>query len=318
MFKDKTIVVTGGLGLVGSNLVRRLLYHEPKKIIVLDDKSVGTLSNLFSNCWDDRVDYYYVDVSNLFSLQNIFKRKPDIVFHLSAHMANEHSILHPYKDLCTNGIGTLNMLSVSKGCEKFIYASADCSIRGNPDKVDGHLYHDTPYQIHKMLGETYCNYFNKEYNVPICKLRFSNVYGEGEELRNGDFLQVIPRFIKRGLERQPLYICGDGSQTRSFIYVQDLVDGIIECSKITDNNVTQTIGGHTTNLMDLSRIICEETGNLMGDNPNVKFIKDRSWDSHKHRSVDLEKQIYKPKTDLHTGIKNTTNWIRDYLGVEYE
>ena len=135
-----------------------------------------------------------------------FKAKPDIVYHLAAHFANQNSVDNPETDLMVNGMGTLKVLEHAhmSNVERFVYASSGCGIYGADSKMpfeehDVSLKLHTPYQVTKMLGELYTNYFYNLYELPIVNARFFNSYGPGEV--PGKYRNVIPNFLLLGDEQ---------------------------------------------------------------------------------------------------------------------
>ena len=166
-YKDKIVVITGGAGAIGSNLTKKLIELEAF-VIVVDDLSSGYEWNLP----EDAKNLLFIkgDIADDIILKRIFNEKPDLLFHLAAFFANQNSVDYPEKDLKTNGFGTLKLLeySVIYGkLQRFVYASSGCSIYPSnaemPYKEElTNMYMTTPYQITKMLGELYCNYFFKK------------------------------------------------------------------------------------------------------------------------------------------------------------
>ena len=204
-YAGKRILVTGGAGCIGSNLVQALIKANVEKVIVLDDFSSSPRWNL-----PNHPEIFIVNGSILIeeNLKRAFSERPHYVFHLAAHFANQNSVDHPETDLMVNGLGTLKVLQYSHlaGVEKFVFASSGCSVYGSQaplplreDFVSLHL--DTPYQIHKLLGELYCNYFHNYYGLPIAIARYFNVYGPGEV--PGKYRNVIPNFIENLAEYLP-------------------------------------------------------------------------------------------------------------------
>ena len=214
-YTGKRILVTGGAGCIGSNLVKTLLKAEPEKIIVIDDLSASYEWNLLK---DPKVFFVHGSILDDEKMKRAFSFKPHYVFHLAAHFANQNSVDHPETDLLVNGLGTLKTLQYSQlvGCvERFVFASSGCSVYGSQaplplreDFVSLHL--DTPYQIHKLLGELYCNYFHNYYGLPVAIARYFNVYGPGEV--PGKYRNVIPNFIWWAIHGQPLPITGTGEE----------------------------------------------------------------------------------------------------------
>jgi len=308
---DETCVVTGGAGAIGSRLVRRLLREGARSVIVIDNLSSGYLWLLPR---DGRVQCLEADVANLCELD--LSVSAPVVFHLAAFFANQNSIEHPFQDLHTNGRGTLAALLWARQnrAKKFVYASAGCSIAGHgltePIREDMpvSLHLDTPYQITKALGEFYCNYFHE--HVPTVRCRFFNSYGPGE--LPGRYRNVIPNFIWWALHDEPLVITGSGQETRDFIFVEDLVDGLMRAAQ-TPEAVGQAFNlgtGTETCIADLARLVIEATGSRS----QIEFAPRRPWDRSTHRQADIAHARavlgFRPAVSLREGLARAVEWFR--------
>jgi nucleoside-diphosphate-sugar epimerase len=305
-------VVTGGAGAIGSRLVRRLLEGGAEHVAVVD--------NLSSGCeWllppDSRVRFTRGDVCDLFDL-GVEADRP-LVFHLAAFFANQNSVDHPREDLHTNGLGTLTALmwAAARDARRFVYASAGCSIAGHgidePIREDMpvSLALDTPYQITKTLGEFYCNYF--EARVPTVRCRFFNSYGPGEI--PGPYRTVIPNFIWRALHGEPLVITGTGEETRDFIFVEDLVTGLLAGAETPGarGDAFNLGTGIQTRVIDLADMIvkaCHSTS-------PIQFAPRRPWDRSIHREADIGRARtglgFAPAVSVREGIERTIDWFRE-------
>ena len=314
-YKGKRILVTGGAGAIGSNLVRKLCECEASLVLVLDDLSSGQRWNLphASNLM-----FVEGNVQDEVKLKRVFFEEPQYVFHLAAFFANQNSIDHPESDLMTNGLGTLRVLEYSKltKVERFVYASSGCSIYGSSAPLPLReefmsLNLSTPYQITKMLGELYCNFYFNHYNVPVVKTRFFNSYGPGEV--PGQYRNVIPNFIYWGLQGKPLPMTGTGEETRDFTYVEDIAEGVMRAGYF-EKAIGQEMNlasGAETRILDLANMINELTGNKAGIAPSQR----RKWDTKSRllASIDRAKDMlgYEPKTQFKDGLANTINWFRE-------
>jgi UDP-glucose 4-epimerase len=228
-YKNKVVLVTGGAGSIGSNLVRSLAELEPNLIIVLDDLSAGFEHNIASAA---NVLFVKGSVTDEVVLKRVFKEKPDIVFHLAAFFANQNSVDFPQNDLLINGLGSLLVLQYAQmqQSSRLVYASSGCSIYGShaplPLKEDFmSMYLSSPYQITKTLGELYANFFFKHYDLPVVKARLFNSFGPGET--PGQYRNVIPNFIFWALKGEPLPITASPNATRDFTFVDDIVDALL-------------------------------------------------------------------------------------------
>lgn len=314
-YKGKTILITGGAGAIGSNLTRAIAGLAAKLVIVLDDLSAAYRWNIPSL---PNVLFVQGSVADDVSLKRVFALGPSIVFHLAAFFANQNSVDYPQKDLMTNGLGTLLMLQYSQMCrvERFIYASSGCSIYGSqaplPLKEEFISMHLTsPYQITKMLGELYGNFFHHHYDLPVVKTRFFNSYGPGEV--PGQYRNVIPNFIYRALLGLPLPFTGQGGETRDFTYVLDIVDALLRAGYIeraigTEMNIAS---GVETNIFKMAGNINELTGNKAG----IVRAQPRKWDTKKRllASIDRAREVlgYEPKMSFDEGLGVTIQWFKD-------
>jgi UDP-glucose 4-epimerase len=305
------VLVTGGAGAIGSRLVSRLLERGASHVSVIDDLSSG-YRWLLPN--DPRVTLHVHDVADIGTLPLALERP--IVFHLAAFFANQNSVDHPQADLHTNGRGTLAALmwSAAQHARVVVYASAGCSIAGHgidaPIREDMpvSLHLDTPYQITKALGEFYCNYFLPQ--VPSVRCRFFNSFGPGEV--PGTYRNVIPNFIWNAMHDEPLVITGTGDETRDFIFVQDMVDGLIRCA-LTPAAYGEAINigtGSETRVRDLAELIITETGSRS----RIEYAPRRSWDHSVRRQADISKarQVLglQPALSVRDGIRETVAWFR--------
>ena len=313
-YSGKRILVTGGAGCIGSNLVRTLLKAEPEKIIVIDNLSSGYTWLLPKS---ETICFIYGSILDEEKMKRVFNYKPHYVFHLAAHFANQNSVDHPETDLLVNALGTLKTLEYANlvDVERFIFASSGCSVYGSqaplPLKEDFvSLRLDTPYQINKLVGELYCNYFHDYYGLPVAIARYFNVYGPGEV--PGKYRNVIPNFMWWAMNGQPLPITGTGEETRDFTFVDDIIDGTLRMGIVKEavGEAINLASETETRIIDLANMINEITGNKAG----VVFKSRRDWDKAVRRRASIEKARrilgYEPKTDIRTGLKKVYEWFK--------
>jgi len=307
----KTCVVTGGSGAIGARLTRRLLESGAEVVHVIDDLSSGYRWLLPD---DPRVNFINRDIVGFFDED--FDVPGAYVFHLAAFFANQNSVDHPVDDLKTNGTGTLKVLkwAAENKAQRVVYASAGCSIAGHgidapiTEDMPVSLYLDTPYQITKALGEFYCNYYLDQVSTVRC--RFFNSYGPGEV--PGRYRNVIPNFIWKAMHDRPLTITGTGEETRDFIYVDDLIEGLMRCAVI-DKAHGEAINlgtGRQTKIIDLAKlIIC-----LTDSNSEIHFASRRPWDNSKTRQANIDKAqeilSLQPNVRIEEGLRETVKWFR--------
>jgi nucleoside-diphosphate-sugar epimerase len=314
-YKGKNILITGGAGCIGSNLTKALIEAEAAKIVVLDDLSAADRWNIPTA---PNVVFIRGSVLNEHVLKRAFSEKLDFVFHLAAHFANQNSVDNPETDLMVNGLGTLKVLECSHltRVAKFVFASSGCSVYGSQaplplkeDFVSLHL--DTPYQITKLLGELYCNFFYNYYGLPVVIARYFNVYGPGEI--PGRYRNVIPNFIWWALHKKPLPITGTGEETRDFTFVGDIVDSTLRLGVVPKavGDAFNLASETETKVIDIANMVNEITGNHNG----VKFVARRDWDKITRRRASIEKARkvlgYEPKIEIKEGIKKAFDWIKE-------
>jgi UDP-glucose 4-epimerase len=312
-YKGKNVLITGGAGCIGSNLTKALISAEANKIIVFDDLSAAEKWNIPI---DPSVLFVEGSIVDDEVLKRVFSMKLDYVFHLAAHFANQNSVDNPETDLEINGLGILKVLEYAhlSKVSKFVFASSGCSVYGSQaplplkeDFVSLHL--DTPYQITKLLGELYCNFFYNYYGLPVAIARYFNVYGPGEI--PGAYRNVIPNFTWWALQKKPLPITGTGDETRDFTFVDDIVDGTLRSGVVPEavgeafNLASET----ETKIMDIANMINELTGNPGG----IRLTQRRDWDQITRRRASIEKARkilgYAPKVKIKDGIQKVHGWI---------
>lgn len=313
-YQDKTVLVTGGAGAIGSNLTRALA-ELGAQVIVLDDLSSSERWNVPSL---PNVLFVEGTILDEVLLKRVFFERPQIVFHLAAFFANQNSVDHPERDLMVNGLGTLRLLqyAVLSGVERFIYASSGCSIYGSESPLPLReefmsMHLSTPYQITKMLGELYCNFFYNHYGLKVVKPRFFNSYGPGEV--PGQYRNVIPNFIYWAMKGLPLPITGTGEETRDFTYVGDIVDGLLRAGYF-ESAIGQEFNlasGKETSIIELAHMVNELTGNTAG----IRFVQRRKWDTKSRLLASIDRACklisYEPKTPFEGGLKNTIRWFQE-------
>lgn len=327
--ENKKILVVGGAGFVGSNLVKKLLTHNPQKVIVVDNLLSAEEENLPT---DSRIQFVHSSINDdevLASLPNDL----DYVFHLATFHGNQSSIADPLKDHENNTLTSLklfNRIKDIKSIKKVVYSSAGCVVAektfdgatATTEDTTPSLYLDSPYQISKIIGEYYGNYYFKRYGMPFVKARFQNVYGPGEVLGAGEWRgtintiwrNVIPTFIYQALHEKALTVENGGIASRDFVYVEDLADGLICCAlKGVEGDVYNLASGVETTIKDLAFAI-----NQISHNPTpVELKPKRDWDNSGQRFADIsksEREIgFRAQTTLEKGLQQTIKWTQQNL-----
>lgn len=317
-YLGRTVLVTGGAGAIGSNLIIALssLVGRNGKILVLDNLSsiknkapwnVTPLANIM---------FIQGDVRSDVDLKRVFKEEPRIVFHLAAFFANQNSVDYPETSAEVDILGQVKLLEYSRiaRVDKFVYASSGCAIYGSypelplkEDFISMHL--TTPYQVNKMAGEMYCNFYNHHYGLPIVNCRFFNSYGPGEV--PGQYRNVIPNFIYWAMQGKPLPITGTGEETRDFTYVLDLVQGLVKagCEGGAVGENFNLASGREIRIKDLAELVNDTIGNRAG----ISFTRRRKWDTKPRLLASIEKARnligYAPEVSFEEGFRVTVAWF---------
>lgn len=312
-YENKVVLITGGAGCVGSNLSRKISGLNAKKVIILDNLSSAYEWNIPKA---RNVSFVKGDILDDEMLKRVFKEKPDYVFHLAAHFANQNSVDNPETDLMINGIGTLKVLQYAhlSNVKRLVYSSSGCGVYGLDSKMpfeehDISISLHTPYQVTKLLGELYTNYFHNLYDLPIANARFFNVFGPGEV--PGRYRNVIPNFFYWAMNKRILPITGDGSETRDWTYVDDIINGLLAMG-IKEEAVGEAINlgsGKEQKVIDMANMINKITGNESG----IVYMERRDWDV-KNRllsSIEKAKRLldYKPQMKFEAGLKKVHGWF---------
>ncbi|MCL0069509.1 NAD-dependent epimerase/dehydratase family protein [Dehalococcoidia bacterium] len=312
-YKGKNILITGGAGCIGSNLTKALIKAEAAKIIVLDDLSAAEKWNIPTA---PNVVFIEGSVLNEEVLKRVFSTKLDFVFHLAAHFANQNSVDNPETDLMVNGLGTLKVLQYAHlvNVKRLVYSSSGCGVYGLDSKMpfeehDISISLHTPYQVTKLLGELYTNYFHNLYGLPIVNARFFNVFGPGEI--PGRYRNVIPNFFWWAMNGQPLPITGDGTETRDWTYVDDIVNGLLAMG-LREEAVGEAINlgsGTERRVIDMANMVNEITGNKSG----ITYTERRDWDAKTKllSSIEKAKRLldYNPQTQFEAGLRKVHEWF---------
>ena len=308
----KRVLVTGGAGSIGSNLVALLVEHD------YDVTIIDNLSSAHRNVVPPSVRFVRGSIEDDRALAEAFETRPEWVFHLAALFANQNSVEHPERDLSVNGAGTVKVLqqAVAKGAVKLLFTSSSC-VYGHKDvmREDDPAYDlDTPYAITKLLGEHYCRYWSRQLGIDTIVVRLFNTYGPHEY--PGRYRNVIPNFFALAMRGEPLPITGTGDETRDFNFVGDVVRGLLAAMAATTpaGEVYNLASGTATRIGDLARSINDITGNRAG----LAFKPRRQWDQVVSRRGDPSKAMrafgYAAATPLQQGLQRTHEWLRTVLG----
>ena len=291
------VLITGGAGFIGSHLAEELV-RQNYRVIVLDNLSSGNIKNL--KLIKKKIKFIKCDISKQKNLSKLLK-KVDYVIHLAGLIEVVKSFENPKKYYKVNVMGTLNLLrALSKvKVKKFIYA-ASASCYGNSKKISisekSEIQILSPYALTKWLAEMMVMQWAKIYNLSTISLRFFNVYGPRAK-DSGSYNSVVNIFIKQKLRKKPFTIVGNGKQTRSFVYVSDVVDAIIKAAK-------SKISGEIFNIGATKSIQIKEIAKLLGGKKT--YIPKRPGELM-HSSANIKKVEkllkWRPKVKFKNGLK---------------
>jgi UDP-glucose 4-epimerase len=306
--KNKKVLVTGGAGFIGSNLVRHLI-EGGNSVTVLDNFISGYRSNLDPF---PQVRLIEGDIRDKDAVELAMK-DIEVVFHLAASVGNKRSIDDPITDAEINVLGTIVILEAARkaGVRKIV-ASSSAGIFGElktmPIKEDHPIDPDSPYGCTKLAEEKLCLSYAKLYDIEAVCLRYFNVYGPNQ--RFDAYGNVIPIFVFKMLRNEPLVVFGDGEQTRDFVHVNDVVQANINAATATGvSGAFNIASGKRVTINHLIKMI---TQNFHGD-VKVLHESDRPGDV-RHSLADLslanDKIKYFPTVDLDNGVQEYVEWAK--------
>lgn len=304
----KNILITGGCGFIGQNLIAQINRRNSyDRIVVLDNESLGS----FNGNIPDNVTFLKGDVRSQDDLRQAMQDCSRVV-HLAADTRVMDSIENPAYNFEVNVIGTFNLLTIARelSVEGVINASTGGAIIGEaePPVHEGMVPRPmAPYGASKLAAEGYGHAFSGAYGLNVMSLRFSNVYGP-LSLHKGS---VVAHFLRKILKGEPLTVYGDGSQTRDYVFVEDLCDGICRALEAPTAGVFQLGTGRPTSINDLISIIRDTV-----DDPARIEVHYEDWREgeirHTHCDISHARRMlgYSPDTELSQGIARTWEWFR--------
>ena len=304
--KGKKVVVTGGLGFIGSHLVEALV--EDNDVIIIDNRSTGTLENL-NDFADKRPEVIEGDVAAL-NLKEIFDGC-DYVFHLAALPSVVRSIDDPQASNESNTTGTLNVLVAAKESDikKVVFASSS-SVYGDaaalPKREDMCLAPLSPYAVTKAAGELYCTVFQHVYGLSTVSLRYFNVFGPRQNPYS-QYAAVIPKFIIALLNNSPPTVYGDGEQSRDFTFVKHVVEANVRACESSKTGTFNVACGRRSTLNELIALLSEIIGRSIAPTygaPRLGDVRHSLADISKARSLG-----YEPHSNLKKELEETVRWF---------
>ncbi|MBF25211.1 MAG: NAD-dependent dehydratase [Flavobacteriales bacterium] len=292
------VLVTGGAGFIGSNLVD-VLIKKGVDVVIIDNLSTGKLKNINPKANFLKYDLSTIDISELINILD----GVEFIFHLAALARVQPSIEDPIPYHHANVTSTLNILyAASKSKVKRIIYSASSSCYGDSDKVpqaeDDETNPLSPYGLQKYIGEQYCSMFSQVYNLDTVSLRYFNVYGERMNL-DGAYCLVTGIFARQMLNNQPLTITNDGNQRRDFTYVGDVVDANILAAQHPAN-----LNGMVFNIGNGQNFSINNVADMFGGDKQYGEKRLEPFETLADNSKAKKILKWTPKGDLKKWIKN--------------
>jgi nucleoside-diphosphate-sugar epimerase len=328
--KGSSLLVVGGAGFVGSNLVQTALEAGASRVVIVDNMLSAERANVPTDPRVELIEGSIADPAVLESIADDF----DFVFHLATYHGNQSSIADPLADHDNNLITTLRLyerLHTFERLQKVVYAASGCTLAphdvydsAEPVTEDGPvpLDLDSPYQISKVVGEFYSVYYHRRHGLPTVRARFQNVYGPGEILGAGQWRgtpatvwrNVTPTFIYRALKGLPLTLDNGGVASRDFIFVDDVVRGLIRCATAGEpGEVYNLASGRETTVRHLAELVIE----LSESGSELELGERRVWDHSVMRVGSPEKARreldFEAVVPIDAGLRVTVDWTRDNI-----
>lgn len=311
--QNAVVLVTGGAGFIGSNIIEHLLKNNIK-VKCLDNLSNGKIQNIEPFFNNNNFEFIEGDIREFKTCINACSGV-NYVCHQAALGSVPKSIDEPLVYNENNVVGTLNMLEAAKECKvkKFVYASSS-AIYGDSDYLpkeegkEGNVL--SPYALTKKINEYYAKLYNDLYSLSTIGLRYFNVYGKRQDPL-GDYAAVIPKFVKATINNKTIVINGDGNQSRDFVHINDVVQANIKSmfSSSTLSGIYNIASEETVNLNQLYDVIRDITK----IKTTVKYGPERKGDI-KHSQADISNARrdleFDPKIMFHEGMKLTIDWYK--------
>lgn len=305
-------VVTGGAGFIGSNLVDRLV-DEGHEVLVLDDLSSGSISNLKDARSRGHVTLHQIDITSNEVVGLVRGFQPETVFHLAAQVDVRYSVADPVMDARINVVGTVNALEAARhgNAERFVFASSGGATYGDtfniPTPETEKRKPASPYGVSKSVVDQYFSYYDRAHDLDCMALGFSNVYGPRQD-PHGE-AGVVAIFIGMLLDGKAPTIFGDGFQTRDFVFVEDVADALLRASRIGGSRYLNIGTGVETSVLKLYDTIVDAAGRDIA--PVMATAKrGEQLRSCLDATAAMEHLGWQPWTGLEEGIERTVEWFR--------
>lgn len=326
-FENTRVLVVGGAGFVGSNLVRLLTSNVNNiEVTVVDNLLSSEITNLPDS---EKVKFIEGSITD-FRVLKAISDEYDFIFHLACFHGNQSSIFDPIMDHDNNTVTTLKLFDSIKDfkrLKRIVYSSAGCSVAkktfgeavATTEDSGIELNQDSPYSISKIIGEFYSVYYHKQHGLPVVRARFQNVYGPGEVLGAGRWRgtyatvwrNVTPTFVYKALNNENIPLENEGIATRDFVFVEDICRGLMLCAIKGESGDVYNIGsGVETSIAELANKIVS----ISGSKSKIEMLPKRPWDNSGKRFASTEKSKEKlgfvAEISIDEGLKRTVEWTK--------
>ncbi len=310
------ILVTGGAGFIGSQIVDKLI-SQGYSVFVIDNLSSGKKENI-----NPKARFYQLDISDKKIADILERERPEVIFHLAAQINARFSVKNPLFDAQINILGFLNIIenALKNGLQKFIFSSSGGVLYGDakiiPTPESAPLAPESPYGVAKLASEKYLEYYFKANKLDFISLRYANVYGPRQNAAGE--AGVIAIFSNRLLKEEPLIIFGDGTNTRDYVYVEDVVEANI---KALEPETAQwplqkrflNVGtGKETSVKEITQLLAQAAGKK----PKITYASPQPGDIQRS-CLNAEKikklLLWEPKYTIEEGIRKTYQWFSNYI-----
>lgn len=319
-------LITGGCGFLGIALIKKLLKDPENNIRVLDNLSVGTREDLGlvsnyqeqnSTClnWDvtENVSLVVGDIIDE-ELAFLVANDADVIVHFAANTGVGSSVEYPRLDMTLNVVGTFNYLEAARlnNVPRFVFASSGAPAGEVEPPIHEELppHPVSPYGASKLAGEGYCSAYNKTFGIDTVMLRFGNVYGPGSLHKSS----VVAKFIRQAMNGETLEIYGDGSQTRDFVYIDDLINAVLRAAEVPNvgGEVFQIATNKETTVGEMAELLVKELSDAGLTNIKLINSEKRLGDVMRNYSDTTKARDvlgWIAKTNLQEGVKKTIEYF---------
>jgi UDP-glucose 4-epimerase len=309
-------VVTGAAGFIGSNLVDRLL-AEGHEVVGVDDLSNGKMRNLESASEAGRsFRFVQADIAADGFIDAVIEAAPELIFHLAAQVDVRVSVADPALDARMNVLGTIGVCEAARrsGARKLVFTSSGGTIYGEPERLpvdeSAPVHPLSPYAVSKVAGELYLDAYREMHGLQWTSLALGNVYGPRQD-PHGE-AGVVAIFGTAMLEGQPTKIFGDGTSTRDYVFVGDVVDALVRAGEKGDGRRFNIGTGVQTNVRDLHRLVAAAAD--APDEPEFAPARTGELQANALDATAAAQELgWSPGTQIAAGIGATVDWLRTTL-----